>query len=194
MRVTGGRIGGRRIHAPRSMVRPTQDRVREALFSSLAGRLPGARALDLFAGTGALGLESWSRGADAVTWVEKDRLAYEQLRKNVRALCGDERAVHCVRRDVFRFLSTAAQDRKYDLVLADPPYERGLESQVPEKLLRILGSESILRSTGLFILEQDRGRSVLESPEWKLIRNRTYGRTRLLTYVRDPLAAGGARS
>ena len=87
MRVSGGALGGRRIEVPGGdRVRPTQDMVRQALFSSLAALVPECRFLDLFAGSGAVGLEAWSRGAAHVTWVERDPRTLAVLRGNVASL------------------------------------------------------------------------------------------------------------
>jgi 16S rRNA (guanine966-N2)-methyltransferase len=117
LRITGGELGGRRIHAPKgSKLRPTTERVREAVFSIL-GDLSGARVLDLFCGTGALAIEALSRGASEVTLVDTHP---RTARNNVEALDLTERAT-VVRADAVRFLRRAKQ-RSVDLVLCDPPY------------------------------------------------------------------------
>lgn len=122
MRVVAGSLGGRPLRAPRGdRVRPTADRVREALFSTLGARVAGAAVLDLFAGSGALGIEAWSRGAATVTFVERDRRVVDVLRDNLRAL-GLDAPVHVT--DALRFVRAIATtpDGPYDLVLCDPPY------------------------------------------------------------------------
>lgn len=120
MRIVAGKWGGRRLKAPRGRsVRPTSDRVREAWMSAVAPELPGARVVDLFAGSGALGLEALSRGAAEVVFVERSREALKTLRANVSAL-GAEEDVTVVCDDVFRFLDRTP--RPFDLALADPPY------------------------------------------------------------------------
>ena len=86
MRLTGGEHSGRLLKVPSDGTRPTQDKVRAAICSSLAALLPGARVMDLFAGTGAMGLEAWSRGAAWVVWVESGNNALRVLRDNLRAL------------------------------------------------------------------------------------------------------------
>ena len=122
MRIVAGAARGRRLVVPPGdAVRPTADRVREALFSSLGARVVGASVLDAFAGSGALGLEARSRGAAHVTSVEQDRRALDALRRNVAAV--DLDAVEVVAGDVLRLV----RDRRlpgapYDLVLLDPPY------------------------------------------------------------------------
>lgn len=116
MRVIAGELGGRRLWAPRSRsVRPTTDRVREALFSIL-GDLEGARALDLFCGTGALGIEAISRGAQSATFVDTEIAPVE---RNVVAL-GIEGRCRLHRGDALRFLER--DEGRYELVLCDPPY------------------------------------------------------------------------
>jgi 16S rRNA (guanine966-N2)-methyltransferase len=120
MRIVAGRLGGRRLSTPSGRdTRPTSDRVREAVFSIL-GPLDGARVLDLFAGSGALGLEALSRGAAQVTFVERAPAALQAIRANVAAL-GVGASVHA--RDVRSFVRDAsAAGDTYDLVFLDPPY------------------------------------------------------------------------
>jgi len=118
VRVVAGEFKGRRLYAPRgSRTRPTADRVREALFSML-GDVSGARVLDLYAGSGALGIEALSRGAESAVFVERDAKALDALRRNLDAT-GARGAVR--REDVARFLSRP--EGTFDLVFADPPYD-----------------------------------------------------------------------
>lgn len=121
-RIVGGAAKGRRLAVPQRGTRPTSERAREALFNSLNGLLDveGAQVLDLFAGTGAVGLEALSRGARAVSFVESDRGAGEVIKRNIQAvgLAG----ARVFRRPVATFLVGAAADEPYDLVFADPPY------------------------------------------------------------------------
>src|SRR5436853_7744768 len=120
MRVVAGSAGGRRLQAPPGRrLRPTSERVREAVFATLGslGAVEGTRVVDLFAGTGALGIEALSRGATAATFVDDDATAVATVKANLQAtgLVGT-----VVRSDVLRFLESAAE--RYDLALADPPY------------------------------------------------------------------------
>jgi len=125
VRVIAGRYGGRRLVVPPGrLVRPTADRVRESLFSIL-GDLAGLRVLDLFAGSGALGLEALSRGAEHVVLVERAAAALTAIEANLAALGVPADAVSLRRRDVFAALRTAREAREtYDLVFIDPPYRR----------------------------------------------------------------------
>lgn len=117
-----GAARGRRLTAPRGpQVRPTADRVKEALFASLQPWVPGARVLDLYAGAGGLGLEARSRGAAAVTFVERDRAALAALRRNLEVVGLD--GTHLVVGDVIRVLAAPLATAPFDLVLADPPYD-----------------------------------------------------------------------
>ena len=121
MRIVGGSFGGRRLVVPKdARVRPTADRVREAWMSILGQELEGARVLDLFAGSGALGLEALSRGAESAEFVELGASSLAALRANIEALdVGDRVKVH--RGDAIRFAERLGPDA-YDLAFADPPY------------------------------------------------------------------------
>ena len=123
MRIVAGEFGGRRLAMPKdARVRPTADRVREAWMSILADRLPGARVLDLYAGSGALGLEAVSRGAVSAVFVELNAPSLRALEANVAAL-GVEDRVTVHRGDALRYAERLERDA-FDLVLADPPYNR----------------------------------------------------------------------
>jgi 16S rRNA (guanine966-N2)-methyltransferase len=150
VRIVGGRWRGRTISAPAGeVVRPTADRVREAWMSIVGPRLPGARVLDLFAGSGALGLEALSRGAERVDFVETAPPSLAALRANIAALgAGDTEAlVH--RTDAVRFVEGLAAGA-YDVAFADPPYKLGLAQRVVERWLEapfatVLGVEHSAR-------------------------------------------------
>jgi 16S rRNA (guanine966-N2)-methyltransferase len=139
MRVVAGSFKGRRLQAPRgARTRPTSDRVREAVFS-LLGDVGGARALDLYAGSGALGIEALSRGAASVTFVERDARAAAALRRNLETV-GAEAEVR--RQDAIRFLASASGT--YDLVFVDPPYDSAVRVAGPlsERLPAVLTQEA----------------------------------------------------
>lgn len=131
MRVVAGKYGGRQLRSPRgSKTRPTADKVREALFSAL-GSIEGANVLDLFAGTGALGIEALSRGASSAVFVESDRAASRALSENLHAIVGEDEAgsFELHRRDarvVLQQIGRKAQagGAHFDLVFIDPPYAR----------------------------------------------------------------------
>ena len=171
MRVVAGAFRGRRIEAPRGRAtRPTSDRVREALFSIL-GAVDGLRVLDLFAGSGALGIEALSRGAAEAVFVESDERAAATVRRNLEAL-GVEARVH--RRDAFSWLERAAGgEEAFDLVFADPPYSSA--SRTAGRLSELL--PPLLTGTSLTVTESDKRDPLhLALP---LIDERTYGDTRI---------------
>ena len=172
MRVIAGRLGGRRLQAPKgTTTRPTSDRVREALFS-IIGDVAGASVLDLFAGTGALGIEALSRGAQKAVFIERDPSAARVLSANLDAL-GIRGGQGEVRRiDAFAGLRSAQVSKEtYDLVFIDPPYR-----QAPEwgpELSAML--PSLLKPDARVIVESDR-RAPLEL-ELPIERDRRYGDT-----------------
>ena len=174
MRIVAGAYGGRRLTAPRgARTRPTADRVREALFSML-GSIEGARVLDLFAGSGALGLEALSRGAVEVTFVDSAPAAVRAIRANLEALgaAGEVR-----RSDARGFLRNArASGRQYDLVFLDPPYRRA--GALAEALAGDLAA--VLAPRARVVAESDR-RSPLELP-LPLQAERRYGDTVIRIY------------
>ena len=141
MRVIAGRLGGRRLIAPRgSATRPTADRVKEALFSML-GDVTGAAVLDLFAGSGALGIEALSRGAASAVFVEREPTARSTLKANLAALRLDRRSARVLDSDALAALARAAQaGERYDLVFIDPPYSQagGLGPKLSQALPQVL--------------------------------------------------------
>ncbi len=185
MRVTGGELKGRKIQVPATGTRPALDRVREAVFSSLGDCVNGVRVLDLFAGSGAYGLEAWSRGAANICWVEQATDAVRVLRGNINMLCGEETAAcRIVRADAWVWISRAGS-LKVDLIFADPPYSRGDIDGQTEKLMQAIASAHLLRDGGLLVYEQGKKEPVPEPKGWTLLRNRSYGRTRSLIYRRE---------
>ena len=169
MRIVAGHYRGRRLQAPRgTSVRPTSDRVREALFSIL-GDITDLRVLDLFAGSGALGIEALSRGAASATLVENDRAAVAAIRANLAPL-GDANA-EVVRADALTWLG--GRRGPYDLVFLDPPYSfaRKLAGPLTQKL------PADLSPTALIVSESDKRDPLLL--DFPLEDERTYGHTRI---------------
>jgi 16S rRNA (guanine(966)-N(2))-methyltransferase RsmD len=174
MRVVAGRLGGRKLSAPRGRgTRPTSDRVREALFAIL-GNVEGARVLDLFAGSGALAIEALSRGAAAAVLVDSSPTAIAAIRRNLEAL-GLQAEVR--KQDALDYLRTARiAARQYDLVLLDPPY--GLTSNLGRELSTAL--TPVLAPDACVVAESDR-RAPLELP-LNLRNERRYGDTLIRLY------------
>ncbi len=185
MRITGGSLRGRHLRVPSGdTVRPTQDRVREALFSSLQPLPEGVAFLDLFAGSGAVGLEAWSRGALRVCWVEENRRVFNTLQDNVKALCGTDSAVECRHQDALAFCRGWRGDHPFEVIFADPPYAgRHAGSGRAGMLLQVLGESGRLAAPGaLLILEQGAGEPAPEADGWILRKERVYGHSCLRTY------------
>jgi 16S rRNA (guanine(966)-N(2))-methyltransferase RsmD len=185
MRVIAGRFGGRRLaDAPGVGVRPTADRVREALFSSL-GDLEGARVLDLYAGTGALGIEALSRGASAAVFVERSRAALAVLRSNLEALELNVRSgpAQVIRGDagaVLRRLARAGE--RFDLVLLDPPYASGEAPRALEGLVE----GGLLAHDAEVVLEASRRHPVTPVAGLVLRDQRRYGDTLIVRFGPEP--------
>ena len=172
MRIVAGAYKGRRIEAPRGRsTRPTSDRVREALFSILGTAVDGARVLDLFAGSGALGIEALSRGAAQAVFVDSDESAIAAIEANLEALGIDARA-H--RRDAFSWLEGAARrEEAFDLVFCDPPYSSA--SRTACRLSELL--PPLLTESSLTVTESDKRDPLLLA--LPLVDERTYGDTRI---------------
>lgn len=180
LRIVAGRLKGRRIRVPGdSEIRPTADRVREALFSILAGRVKQARVLDLCSGTGALGLEALSRGASEVVFVEADRSIAKGLEKTLADL---EVAPQChlVRADAVATLERGALVGRFDLILADPPYGGGLA----DRILTALSRRFCLADRGRIVVERASTEPPFADPRERLALERSapYGDTRLDFY------------
>ncbi|MEI7900075.1 MAG: 16S rRNA (guanine(966)-N(2))-methyltransferase RsmD [bacterium] len=183
MRISGGELGGRKLKVPPGdTVRPTQDRVREALFSMLMNVIPDAVFIDLFAGSGSVGLEAYSRGARSVIWVEKEPRHVALLKENVAVLTPGKGEVVCC--EVVRWLKGQGRQRQADVAFADPPYAAGHEQGFAEMMV-MLAENQVLRSGGIFVAEMPESRPVEEVTGWTLLRDRTYGHTRLAVYKRE---------
>jgi 16S rRNA (guanine966-N2)-methyltransferase len=204
MRVIAGSARGRPLKAPRGgATRPTSDRVREALFSSIARHVPGATVLDLFAGSGALGIEALSRGAGFAVFVDDDHRAIRAITDNLKRAGLSARA-RVVRADAARFCAnpgaalgggrTAGQlpTEPFDVVLCDPPYTLAL-SQVLG-LVQDLSTAGAMAPAALVVIERDRRDPHLAQPMpegFDQVRDRVYGDT-VLRYVRP--ASPGAKT
>jgi 16S rRNA (guanine966-N2)-methyltransferase len=186
VRVIAGSLGGRRLKAPRGLkTRPTSDRVREALFMALEP-LAGARVVDLFAGSGALGIEALSRGAARAEFVESDRAARAILGANLQALGLDERARVWPLELPAGLGQLAGELRAADLVLADPPYG----GRIAAATLAALGGEGVLGPGARVVLEHHTRDAMPDSAGClRRVRERSYGETVVSTYR---VEAGGS--
>jgi 16S rRNA (guanine966-N2)-methyltransferase len=186
MRVVAGSAGGVTLHVPKTDLRPSMDRVKAAIFSSLHDVVTGGRVLDLFAGTGSLGIEALSRGAASAVFVESDPLAVQAIRRNLEKtrLTGP---VHEM--DIFSYLDRFAAPGSFDLIIADPPYAKqpGERDFAPE----LLASESLQRALdpgGIFVLEHLPGATLPLEPVWTTLRQKRYGATEV-AFLRPILPA-----
>ena len=171
MRIIAGRWRSRLIKAPKGLdVRPTTDKVREAWMSAMGSSLANARVLDLFAGSGALGLEALSRGAASVVFVERAKDSMRSLKENIDTLDAAE-VCTVIRADVLTYLKRLGPD-EFDLVVADPPYGDGQAALVAERYL----SEPFASQLWLEHRTGD------EMPQAEDRRQRFYGDTTLSTY------------
>ena len=178
LRVISGTAGGLHLKSPkRHALRPTQDRIRQVIFSSLADMVPGARVLDLYAGTGAFGIEALSRGAASAVFVEENKEAIQCIRDNLAhcRLQGDVRQA-----DVTAFL-TKPPHELFDLIFADPPYIKTRGDLDNDPLLGQL--ISFLAPDGHFVWEHYAGQRLQNAGVWEVIRHRDYGETGL-TFLR----------
>jgi 16S rRNA (guanine966-N2)-methyltransferase len=181
MRVIAGSAGGIRLAVAKQGVRPTMDRVKAAIFSSLGDAIVGARVLDLFAGSGALGIEALSRGASSVIFIEAERQSAGIIESNLvkTKLNGRVR-----QQDVFDFLRHISPDEIFDVIFADPPYERTDDARsFIEKLLTNGTLVQLLRPSGIFVLEKRPAEAVSETGLWRVVRQKTYGATEVLFLV-----------
>jgi 16S rRNA (guanine(966)-N(2))-methyltransferase RsmD len=180
MRVIAGTQKGRKLHSPKGPgVRPTADRVREALFSILGSRIVGARFLDLYAGTGAIGIEALSRGARHVTFVEPDQSVLRVLRANL-ALCGLEAAADIQACSAEAFLRrTMTGCPPYDILFADPPYR----TDPVKELWPMLVDADIAAPDALIVLEHASKLAATGEPRrLNLLRQYRYGDTTLSVF------------
>ncbi|HEU4403971.1 MAG TPA: 16S rRNA (guanine(966)-N(2))-methyltransferase RsmD [Polyangiaceae bacterium] len=181
MRIVAGTLGGRTLRAPRGHgTRPTPERVREALFSCL-GPLEGARVLDLYAGTGALGLEALSRGAARAVFVESANAALAALRANVDELGVAGRAL-VLGRPVERALAALEPEAPFDLVLADPPYELVRKGPAP-RALAALAARGLLAPGARLVLEHASADEPPALAPLMCYDRRRYGDTSLALYA-----------
>lgn len=178
MRITGGQLARLIVASPKGLkVRPTQDRVREALFSMLADTIVGATFADLYAGSGVVGLEALSRGASRVIWVEDDRAVARVTRANAERIAGAGKNV--VVGEALAWMRRAGADAAFDMVFADPPYWETRADEMREIAVAAV-QHNVVRPGGLLIAEMPLRSETPVWPGWVQLRDRAYGRTRLV--------------
>lgn len=175
MRIISGTSKGKRLATPKGQaLRPTSDRVKESIFNILGEVVEGKAVLDLFAGTGNLGIEALSRGAQRVLFVERGREATRLIKSNL-SQCGMANISEIIPKDVIRAIGILHQrGETFDLILMDPPYKRGLI----KKTLWKLQSHRIYHGDSILIIEHDRREPLpTDLDGWYLIRQRKIGDT-----------------
>jgi 16S rRNA (guanine966-N2)-methyltransferase len=184
MRVIAGEARGLHLSAPSPAIRPTMDRVREAIFSSLGEVVSGARVLDLFAGSGAFGIEALSRGAASAVFVDNNPRCAACVRENLRR-AKLEGSVQVM--DALKFVDLYAEPGGYELIFADPPYEKSAgHRDFGHELLQLPALARALAEAGMFVLERVAGSSEPKIESLSLVRLRRYGQTEIAYYT--PLA------
>ncbi len=175
MKITGGEIRGRTLAAPKNLeIRPSSNKVREAIFNIIGQDLSGSRVLDLFSGTGLLGIEALSRGAALALFVDRAKQSLALIEKNL-ALCGYEQSGHICKWDLSRGLpkSRPFLNTTYDLVFLDPPYKSGPTA----KLMKELSVSEQLEPEALIVLESVKTEETRHA--LSLLETRIYGDTKL---------------
>lgn len=181
MRVTGGRLRGLRLRAPRGPgTRPATGRVRESVFATLGGAVIGARVLDLYAGSGSLGIEALSRGGESAVFVERSRPALGALRSNLRST-GIADAARVVPRSVERFVAGAPQGPGFDIVFADPPWDIS-----SKRLAGILGRVAGRMNPGaVAVITRRAGDAVPVVSGLEVADQRRHGDAEVVRYVKE---------
>lgn len=177
MRVITGSARGRKLKTPENYdIRPTTDNVKESVFNIIQFDIEGRRVLDLFAGTGQLGIECLSRGASSAVFVDQSREAVKIVKENLKA-CGLSGTV--VQADALSFLRTCG---KFDIIFVDPPYD----SDLYESVLNTVNSIDILSDGGIIICESRRERALPEmTAPYKKRKEYTYGKVKLCIYTKE---------
>lgn len=178
MRVTGGEYGGQTLVCPqRSGVRPTENRVRQALFNVLGEAIIETTVLDMFAGTGAVGIEALSRGAKYVLFMEKNPAVARSLRANLQRLRVNDGQYKIMVGDALKLLTKVEKlHAGFDLAFIDPPYQAGLY----EPAINMIKQKNILKANGIMVLEYStRMPAPVLQKDWQKVKTRTYGETAL---------------
>ena len=172
MRVISGKRRGTKLYAPKDdLVRPTTDRVKEAIFASLQNIVPGSKVLDLFCGSGALGIEAWSRGAERVVLSDKSVSSINLAKKNL-ALVGNPPEIKIVKNNYTDCIKRFKNSAEFDIVFLDPPYKAGLYNNILEEIIQ----NNILAEEAVIIAESDTSAD-FENDSLYLWKQKKYGST-----------------
>lgn len=175
MRIIGGKYRSRKIKQPKlGSTRPTKDRIREAVFNVIAEKVPGSDVLDIFAGSGAYGLEALSRGAKSATFVENNKQAIRVLKENIRSLGAEaEKASRIIAEDALKAIEKlSASGKTFDIVFSDPPYNK----ELARKSLIMINRYDILKPLGFAVIEHHAQEGLPETAGGlSLLKQKTYG-------------------
>lgn len=179
MRIIAGKSRGTQLLAPKGMdTRPTQDKVKESLFSIIQWDIPDASVLDLFAGSGALALESISRGAESAVLVDKSREALDCIRKNIAKLRVEQQTTVLACDWEQALLKASNSGKTFDLVFLDPPYRMTELGSMCQRMLEL----KLLRSGAMLVLEHKTGAEIGVPSDFTLEKERSYGETQIHFY------------
>ena len=181
MRIITGKARGLKLSTPKNMdVRPTSDRVKESLFNIIGTKIVGTHVLDLFAGTGNLGLEAWSRGAEKVVFIDESQASLQLVRSNI-AKAKAEKETTVIKGNAVKVIADlSARGERFDFIFCDPPYNKGLPAQIIEQVAKY----DIVISGGYLIVEHSQHESLSELPlKLEIIRSEKYGET-LISFLR----------
>lgn len=185
MRVIAGTARGRSLQPPvGSRIRPTADRVKEAVFSSLASRLcslEGLHVLDLFAGSGSLGIEALSRGAGSAVFVDSHPESINLTRKNLQ-MTGFDKAAVLILKDALKAVQQLSEQRMiFDIILVDPPYA---DKELTERVLNLLADSGLTAPNGVLVFETDNRCELLAPENFQLFGRKIYGDTAIWMFER----------
>ena len=180
MKVTGGIAKGRRLKIPKAYLRPTSEKVKEALFNILREKVKGSFFLDLYAGTGGIGMDALSHGAGRVIFVESNPFSIKTLRENISALGFRDKA-EIIALDSVAFLEKAiVREERFDIIFLDPPYHTG----ELDRIFKILSKGEVLNKSGILIAEHFKKKSLPEEVgHLRLLKEYRYGDTVLTLFI-----------
>lgn len=181
MRIITGRARGLQLTTPKNMdVRPTADRVKESVFNIIGSKIIGAKVLDLFAGTGNLGLESWSRGAEAITFIDESKESLRLVESNI-AKCRAQADCTVIKGNAVNVIDRLyRQGQRFDFAFCDPPYNKGWL----DKIAAALKAAPLFNEGGYLIVERACHEEITLLPrEYELVRSEKYGET-LIDFIR----------
>ncbi len=181
MRIISGIRKGLKLKPPEGAdTRPTTDRVKESVFNIIQPYLPAMRALDLFAGSGALGIEALSRHSNYCVFVEHSKAAYNLVRHNLDT-SGFDKSSEIAFSDALIYLGSA--DEAFDIIFLDPPYNKGLILPVLEEISK----RNLLNNDGIIVIETEKGGESAEHPDYKVIKRAAYGKTLITVLMRGDI-------